>query len=134
MPGKPNAYNHITYRACGCDLRAYDHKSFRGRSLLIRQQNANFRNDYYDDRMESLKIYRSCQWLLYQHINFLGQSYVLNPGSYHTAGNWGGSGNRISSARALPPRGKKSDSPLSTYQVCRTYAGIVWLPQQFTSY
>ena len=95
-------------RVCGCDLRAYDHSNYKGRSLLIRQQNADLRNDYFNDRVESLKISGSCQWLVYQHINFLGNSVILNPRNYRSASNWKGSGNRISSARALPPPGTKA--------------------------
>ena len=89
-------------------MRAYDQGSYQGRSLLIRQQNANFKNDYFNDRVESIRINGKCQWLLYQHINFEGQSYILRPGSYSTPSNWGGTGNRISSARALPPKGTKA--------------------------
>ena len=93
---------YYTCRSCGCDLRAYDRSSYRGRSLLLRQQNANFQNDYFNDRVESVKVYGKCQWLIYQHVNFEGQSYIVNPGSHSSASRWGGSGNRISSARALP--------------------------------
>ena len=97
------------YRACGCDLKTYDQKYYQGRSLLIRQQNANFNNDYFNDRIESARVYGKCQWLLYQHSNFGGKYYILNPGySYSKPSKWGGSGNRISSARALPPKGTKA--------------------------
>ena len=74
----------------------------------MRQQNANFKNDYFNDRIESVRVYGKCQWILYQHINFEGQSYILNPRSYSTPSYWGGTGNRISSARALPPKGTKA--------------------------
>ena len=72
----------------------------------MRQQNANFKNDYFNDRIVSLTIKGHCQWLLYQHVNFLGHSYILNPGNYPASYYWGGSGNHLSSARALPPKGK----------------------------
>lgn len=97
-----------TCRASGCDLRAYDKRNYRGRSLLMRQQNANFLNDYFNDRIESVKVHGKCQWLLYKHINFKGRCYILNPGSYSNPRTWGGRGNHISSARALPPQGTKA--------------------------
>ena len=74
----------------------------------MRQQNADVRNDYFNDRIESMKVYGNCQWLLYQNINFEGQSYILNPGNYPSPKNWGGIANHISSARALPRKGKQA--------------------------
>ena len=53
-------------------------------------------------------MYGKCQWLLYQHINFAGKSYIVNPGSYSSASRWGGRDNHISSARALPAKGTKA--------------------------
>ena len=93
------------HSVCGCDLIAYDNSNFGGRSLLIRQQNAHFSNDYFNDRMDSAIVQGRCQWLLYQHSNFRGRRYIVDPGRYPSPANWGGSANYISSARALPPRG-----------------------------
>ena len=95
--------NHC--RGCGCELTAYDESNFGGRSLLVKQQNANFVNDYFNDRIESLIIKGGCDWLLYEHRDFGGRSYLLDPGSYQTAAKWGGRNNHISSARALPLKG-----------------------------
>ena len=90
-------------------MTVYDGRNYGGRNLLIRQQNAQFSNDYFNDRVESIKIAGTCQWLIYEHVNFDGQSYIVNPGSdYPSPNKWGGSGNHISSARALPPKGKKA--------------------------
>ena len=102
---KPTSCQHFLFRACGCDAVVYDQANFGGRSLLIRQQNARFHNDFFNDKMESLKIYGSCSYLFYEHKNFLGSSFLLRPGSYASPQTWGGSGNYISSARALPPKG-----------------------------
>ena len=93
------------HSGCGCNLLAYDHSNYYGRSLLVKQQNANFGNDYFNDRVESAIIQGNCQWLLYRDHLFLGRSHLLNPGYYPSAVNWGGSGNHITSARALPPAG-----------------------------
>lgn len=81
----------------------YDNNSYMGRSLLIRQQNARLINDDFNDRVESIKVSGSCPWIIYNSDNFLATSYILNPGNYPSPSSWGGFGNRISSARALPP-------------------------------
>ncbi len=83
----------------------YDHGNYGGRSLLIKQQNADFGNDYYHDRAESAQVKGPCRWLLYEHSNFIGQAHLIYPKYYSTSVGWGGYGNRISSARALPPPG-----------------------------
>lgn len=101
-----------TCRVCGSDLRAYGRRNLHDRSLLIQQQNANFVNDYFKDRTELLRIYVRCQWLVYQHSNFEGQSFILNPGRYHSASKWGERGNHITLARALTSSRHKSNSPL----------------------
>lgn len=44
-------------------------------------------------------------WIFYEHALFLGSAHLLNAGYYSSAPHWGGSGNHISSARALPPSG-----------------------------
>ena len=93
-------------RGCGCDLRVYDHSNYGGRSLLVKQQNAKFENDYFNNRIESAKVHGNCKWLLYQGDNFNGgQTHLLNPGNYPSSIGWGGNGNLISSVRALPPQG-----------------------------
>ena len=84
---------------------AYDNSNYEGRSLLIRQQNARFINDDFNDRVESIKISGSCQWIIYESDNYLATSYILDPGNHPSPSSWGGFGNRISSARALPPPG-----------------------------
>ena len=95
-------------RGCGCNLRVYDHSNYHGRSMLIKQQNADFRNDYFNDRVESAKVEGNCRWLLYEHTNFRGQTSLINAYNYRSYLSWGGSGNRISSARALPPAGTEA--------------------------
>lgn len=72
------------------------------------EQNAIFGNDNFNDRTESIKISGPCQWLLYEHENFQGRSYIVNPGNYPSSNNWGGPGSSISSARALPAPGTKA--------------------------
>ena len=83
----------------------YDHTNYAGRSLLIKQQNAHFNNDYLNDRVESAIVQGDCVWLLYQDPHFLGQSHIVNPGYYPSSIGWGENGNHISSARALPSEG-----------------------------
>ena len=92
----------------------YDHANFGGRSLLILQQSADFANDWFNNRVESAIISGSCSWILYNGVNFnrdtyaTGRSYILQPGRYNTPISWGGPGNHISSARALPPDGTRA--------------------------
>ena len=92
-------------RGCECQAVVYDRANYGGRSLLIRQQNADLNLDFFDNRVESIKIYGTCDFILYEHPRFEGRSYVLRPGNYYSSHAWGDSGNSISSARALPPRG-----------------------------
>ena len=83
----------------------YDHSNYGGRLLTLSQQNAHFANDFFNDRVESIRLHGTCKWLFYEHANFLGSSHLLQAGYFASAPGWGGSGNRISSARALPPSG-----------------------------
>ena len=49
-------------------------------------------------------IVGNCQWLFHKDINFGSIAYLVEPNScYESAAIWGGFGNEISSARALPP-------------------------------
>jgi hypothetical protein len=86
----------------------YDHGNYGGRSLLIKQQNADFGNDYYHDRAESAQVQGQCRWLLYQNSDFNGQAHLILAQNYPSSIRWGGNGNRISSARALPPPGTEA--------------------------
>lgn len=95
------------HRGCGCDMIGYDFENYGGRSLLVIQQNAAFANDEFNERIESVQVIGSCDWLLYQHSNFDGATYHLIPGDYKSASTWGGS-DHISSARALPPAGTEA--------------------------
>ena len=102
------------YRVCRCGLLLYDYPSYGGRSLLIKEQNANFVTDNYNDRVQSLVVQGECPWLMYEHINFNGvttnnyvifnsDSFFIHPQNYSHSTEWGGHGNQILSARALPP-------------------------------
>ena len=75
---------------------------------MLSQQNAYFGNDFFNDRVESINLKGKCKWLFYQHGNFLGSSHLLRAGYYASAPRWGGRGNQISSARALPPDGTRA--------------------------
>ena len=98
-----NSCNFVSpNRVCGCDVYAYDGPNYSGRQLLIRQQNARFNNDFFNDRVESLKIHGKCTYLFYENDNFLGNVFIKTPGYYASLANFG---NSISSARALPPQG-----------------------------
>ena len=89
---------------CDCYAYVYDGANYGGRSLLLRHQNANFLEDWFDNRVESAIIVGPCYWIFYQNF-FTGRTSVMRPGNYPTAAYWGGPGNDISSARALPPPG-----------------------------
>ena len=92
-------------------MTLYDEVQYGGRSLVISQQNADLKNDQFDNRAESAEIRGSCSWLMYADANFLGGSYLLTSDGdfqgYPDSSSWGdsGEGNTISSARALPPAG-----------------------------
>ena len=73
--------------------------------LTIIQQNADFNNDFFNDRVESIQIEGNCKWIFYEHINFMGSAHILGVGYHSSAPKWGGAGNHISSARVLPPQG-----------------------------
>ena len=89
-------------------MTLYDHGNYDGRQLLIKQQNADFGNDYYHDRAESAQVEGYCRWLLYEHALFVGHAHLISAHDYPSSVGWGGSGNRISSARALPPPGTEA--------------------------
>lgn len=90
---------------CDCRAEVFDHTGFRGRQLTIIQQNSDFNNEFFNDRVESIRSFGSCRWLFYEHNNFIGRTHILNVGYYSSAPSWGGHGNRISSARVLPKEG-----------------------------
>ncbi len=69
------------------------------------EQNANFDNNFFNDRASSIVIDGPCRWLFYQDHNFLGTTTLLTPRSYSSPPSFGGNGDRISSARAIPPLG-----------------------------
>ena len=83
--------------------RVYDHENYNGRALVISQQNAQFQNDFFNDRVESIRLEGNCRWLFYEHDNFVGQVHLLHVNYYASAPTWGGSANQITSARVLPP-------------------------------
>ena len=83
----------------------FEHPKFLGRRLTIRQQNADFGNDFFHDRVDSMVIRGKCRWILYHHRNFKGSARLVKSGRYSSAPKWKGEANTISSARALPPQG-----------------------------
>ena len=86
----------------------FDGPNFSGRLLSITQQNADFTNDFFNDRVESIQIDGKCKWIFYEHENFLGSAHILSAAYHSSAPSWGGAGNRISSARVLPSEGTKA--------------------------
>ena len=84
-------------------MTVYKHTSYGGRSLLISQQNADFRNDFFNDIVSSMKITGTCNWLVYTDVNFEGTSFLLTPGDYPSYTSW--VNDKLSSARVLPPAG-----------------------------
>ena len=97
-------------KLCKCKLTVYAEVNYQGRSLVIREQNANFKNDNFDSKHpESLKIAGKCPWVLYKDANFEGPSFIVMPGKkYPTSYEWGHSDISIGSARALPPKGTRA--------------------------
>ena len=92
-------------KSSSCSMTVYDNTNYGGRSLFISQQNADLRNDYFNDKISSLRITGTCDWLLYTDTNFGGTSYLVSPGNYPHYSNWGGSNDKLSSIRALAPAG-----------------------------
>lgn len=112
----PMVKNRQTRQAggCGCTADIYDSGNYGGRVLRISQQNADFTNDFFNDRVESIRLHGNCRWIFYENTNFdlaeggQGSTHLLRAGYYASAPSWGGRGNQISSARALPPDGTKA--------------------------
>ncbi len=95
-------------RGCDCQAIVYDGNNFGGQSLLIKQQYANFHYSFFDNRVESIRVMGSCSFIFYESPGFNTRSFLLKPGDYSSPPTWGGRGNTISAARALPPRGTKA--------------------------
>ena len=95
---------------CDCKLTVYAEANYEGRSLVVKEQNADFYNDNFNHMYpESLKITGKCHWLLYTSSNFEGSSFIVQPSKpYPTPYEWGHSDVSINSARALPPRGTRA--------------------------
>ncbi len=78
---------------------------------MIKEQNADFKNSFFDDKVDSIKISGTCSFIFYEDSNFNrakwrnAQTNILGPGNYATPQAWGARGNMISSARVLPPAG-----------------------------
>ncbi len=105
------SYKKIFVFSCsapGCDAIIYDGMNRGGRSVLLRQQNANFVNDNFNDRVESADIKGKCKWLFFEHINFIGASVILDHKYYKTPCEFAHLKNKFSSGRALPPDGQKA--------------------------
>ncbi len=101
-------YCYLFCRLCDCEAIAYPHPNFGGRSLSIRQQNADFRNDLFTNIVDSIKIKGKCRWLFYSSPNFLGETHFLALFNYSSSPSWGGPGDHLSSARVLPPAGTRA--------------------------
>ena len=74
-----------------------------GHILLLRQQKADFRNDNFNDRVNSIEVKGTCKWIFYTHMNFQGPLIVLGPRVYNSPSEFEKEGGILSSARALPP-------------------------------
>ena len=98
----------FNFRSFGCSAHVYEHANYQGCSLVIRHQNADFHNDFFDTQVGSMIVRGNCRWLFYEHPNFLGSSHLITSPYYASAPNWGGSGDRLSSARPLPLAGVKA--------------------------
>ena len=91
-------------------MTVYAETNYQGRSLVIKEQNADFYNDNFNGKHpESIRIAGKCRWLLYTSSNFEGSSFIVQPGKkYPTPYQWGHSDVRINSAHALPPQGMRA--------------------------
>ena len=90
---------------CGCVVTLYENENFGGRSLVVREQNAQLSIDNFQDIASSAKVKGGCCWIMYKDQGFGGQSHIVDPGDYRSAQSWGGPGNQLDSLRVLPPRG-----------------------------
>lgn len=55
----------------------------------------------FNDKASSAKV-TGRPWIFYQHINYMGNSQVLQPGDYPNPDSWGGKNDDLSSLRPLP--------------------------------
>lgn len=90
---------------CDCVVTLYENENFGGRSLVVREQNAQLSIDNFQDIASSAKVKGGCCWIMYKDQGFGGQSHIVDPGDYRSAQSWGGPGNQLDSLRVLPPRG-----------------------------
>ncbi len=79
----------------GCEATVYDQVNYGGRSLVIYDQNANFQNSYFNNKVDSIKISGTCDFLFYEDENFNDpkwrntETYLLRPGVYPSPETWG---------------------------------------------
>ena len=55
----------------------------------------------FNDKASSAKV-TGRPWIFYQHVDFMGNSQVLQPGDYPNPDSWGGKNDDLSSLRPLP--------------------------------
>ena len=79
----------------------YRDVNFRGAQLTLSKEMSYLNQQGFNDSASSAKI-SGTPWIFYQHISFMGSSYVVKPGTYPNPGSWGGENDVLSSLRPLP--------------------------------
>ena len=67
----------------------YEHCNYKGRTLVLTGNQANFVTIGFNDKASSAIILKG-SWQLFEHIDFNGKALTLHPGQYdnlHTLGN-----------------------------------------------
>lgn len=67
--------------AYACKTIVFEHKDFGGKFHRLTERHSDFRRFNFNDRLSSLVVL-SGRWCFYQHIDFRGTRYCLNPGIY----------------------------------------------------
>ena len=78
---------------------AYSEPEGKGQSFLMRQQNADLRNNDFNGPIKSMEINGTCKWIFYTRNNFEGTSFILDTMIYDISEQE----ISLSSVRALPP-------------------------------
>ena len=80
----------------------YEHINYQGSTRTFDQATSNLVGHGFNDKTSSAKV-RGRPWIFYQHVDFKGNSQVINPGDYPTYSLWGANDD-LSSLRPLPDK------------------------------
>ena len=80
----------------------YEHVNYQGSTRTFDQATSNLVGHGFNDKTSSAKVVGR-PWIFYQHVDFKGNSQVVNPGDYPTYSLWGANDD-LSSLRPLPDK------------------------------